>query len=95
MKRHTTELEEKLINRGFKLESKSYCGNHSQKVEFYVYTLEENNYKFYFYLDNKRLKVHHFYFESINLPRLIGGERMEELEQTYYGVKEFIENLWK
>lgn len=37
MKRKETLFEQKLIKNGWKLDHKTYCGKHSQKVNHYVY----------------------------------------------------------
>lgn len=37
MKRKTTDLEKRLINKGFRLDHKEYCGKHSEKTASYVY----------------------------------------------------------
>ena len=40
MKRKITELEQKLLDKGWKLECKTYWGKHSQKVDTYEFYKE-------------------------------------------------------
>ena len=44
MKRKVTELEQKLLDKGFRLSYKTYGGKHSQYVDEYHYLGEQNFY---------------------------------------------------
>lgn len=92
MKREITKLEQKLIDNGYKLEFKSYVGKHSQKVEFYVYKGQLEDYQVLIYLDSKRVRVDHYCFEN-KTPRYIGLENIEILERVYKELTEFIYSL--
>lgn len=92
MKREITKLEQKLINKGYKLEFKSYVGKHSQKVEFYCYKGQLENYEVLIFLDSKRSRVDHYCFEN-KTPRYIGLENIETLERVYKELTEFIYSL--
>lgn len=92
MKREITKLEQKLIDNGYKLEFKSYVGKHSQKVEFYCYKGQLENYEVLIYLDSKRQVVDHYCFEN-KTPRYIGLENIETLERVYKELTEFIYSL--
>lgn len=92
MKREITKLEQKLIDNGYKLEFKSYVGKHSQKVEFYCYKGQLEDYEVLIYLDSKRQMVDHYCFEN-KTPRYIGLENIETLERVYKELTEFIYSL--
>ena len=89
MKREITKLEQKLIDKGYKLEFKSYVGKHSQKVEFYCYKGQLENYEVLIYLDSKRVKVDHYCFEN-KAPRYISCENIDTLERIYQELTTFI-----
>ena len=61
MKRKITELEQKLLDNGWVLTSKEYCGNHSQFTKHYQYykiiDLPHFSYGVRVRLDKKRVKV--------------------------------------
>lgn len=94
MKREITKLEQKLINNGYKLEFKSYIGKHSQKVEFYCYKGQLENYEVLIYLNSKRSKVDHYCFEN-KAPRYIDCENIIALERVYRELTDFIYSLSK
>ena len=92
MKREITKLEQKLIDNGYKLEFKSYVGKHSQKVEFYCYKGQLEDYQVLIYLDSKRQVVDHYCFEN-KTPRYIGLENIETLERVYKELTNFIYSI--
>ena len=92
MKREITKLEQKLIDNGYKLEFKSYAGKHSQKVEFYCYKGQLDNYQVLIYLDSKRQVVDHYCFEN-KAPQYIGCENIDTLERIYKELTDFIYSL--
>lgn len=61
MKRKITELEQKLLDKGWVLVSKEYCGNHSQFTRHYQYykivDLPHYSYGVRVRLDKKRTSV--------------------------------------
>lgn len=74
MKRTITKLEEQLINKTFRLDSKTYSGRYSQKVENYIYKgkvsvkLGDNlslSIKTRVILDAKRTKILGVWIENI------------------------------
>ena len=92
MKREITKLEQKLIDNGYKLEFKSYVGKHSQKVEFYAYKGQLEDYQVLIYLDSKRTKVDHYCFEN-KAPRYIGCENIVTLERVYKELTDFLYSI--
>ena len=92
MKREITKLEQKLIDNGYKLEFKSYVGRHSQKVEFYCYKGQLENYEVLIYLDNKRQVVDHYCFEN-KTPRYISCENIYTLERVYKELTDFLYSI--
>ena len=92
MKREITKLEQKLIDNGYKLEFKSYVGKHSQKVEFYCYKGQLDNYEVLIYLDSKRQLVDHYCFEN-KTPHYIGLENIDTLEKVYKELTDFIYSI--
>ena len=92
MKREITKLEQKLIDKGYKLEFKSYVGKHSQKVEFYCYKGQLEDYEVLIYLDSKRVRVDHYCFEN-KAPRYIDEENITTLERVYRELTDFIFSL--
>ena len=69
MIRKVTELEQKLLDNGWKLESKLYCGKNRQLTSgfFYqkVFQVNEIDFIFSVFLDNKRTKALNFRCETI------------------------------
>lgn len=92
MERKRTQLEQKIIDKGFKLECKTYSGKKSQFIEYYVYTGFMYNYKISFYLNGSRDKIHHYTIEN-KLPRNISIENINEIEMVYHEINDFIDNL--
>ena len=92
MKREITKLEQKLIDNGYKLEFKSYVGKHSQKVEFYCYKGQLEDYEVLIYLDSKRTRVDHYCFEN-KAPRYIGCENICTLERVYKELTDFLYSI--
>ena len=58
MKRQITNLEQRLLDKGFYLDQKFYIGKHSEKIGGYIYKKDPcehtNNCTIYVELDNKR-----------------------------------------
>lgn len=57
MSRRITELEYKLIEKGYVLVSKEYAGWRCSKTKNYVYALKNDTNTYLVYLDKKRRKV--------------------------------------
>lgn len=89
MKRHITKLEQKLIEYGFTLASKTYKGKDSKRTHNYVYVGEMENYRVVIYLDYKREKLDHFVIEN-TLPRYIGLENLDSMERVYREISTLI-----
>ena len=67
MKRTITELEQKIIDKGFKLHHKTYSGKHSQFVSTYCYVAElplEEKIKVHLTLNAKRDNILGFTFDN-------------------------------
>ena len=64
MKRRITELEQKLINDGWILTSKSYTGRHSEKIESYDYTRVFNDALSFIKLTPNRKNIIDFGFSN-------------------------------
>lgn len=75
MKRKTTDLEHKLIEKGYYLSHKTYGGKKSQKTLFYYYTNKTSFIK----LDSKREKVVSY--------GLLNYHAMELTEMELQGIK--------
>ncbi len=75
MKRKTTDLEHKLIEKGYYLSHKTYGGKKSQKTLFYYYTNKNSFIK----LDSKREKVVSY--------GLLNYHAMELTEMELQGIK--------
>lgn len=75
MKRKTTDLERKLIEKGYYLSHKTYGGKKSQKTLFYYYTNKNSFIK----LDSKREKVVTY--------GLLNYHAMELTEMELQGIK--------
>lgn len=82
MKRHITELEQRLVDHGFMLSHKTYKGKDSKRTEFYVYKGIVENYCVVVCLDYKREKLNHYLIEN-HLPQYIGRENLDALERVY------------
>lgn len=72
MKRTITDLEEKLIQEGYKLKSKEYGGKHSQKVVAYVYIKkDEVGDVTSIVLNQKRTKIVYYTINGIGCEELV------------------------
>lgn len=84
MLRKTTDLEKKLLNKGFKLVFKTYKDTKSSKrIESYAYKGEVNNYECFIYLDNKRKNVNNFIIANKGNSNLISEDEVYELEWVF------------
>lgn len=66
MKRKITRLESKLLNMGYVLESKEYCGKHKDFTKCYNYEKAECNYLFVIQVSKKRDSIVGYYFKTFN-----------------------------
>lgn len=93
MRRKITKLEENLINLGFKLDHKTYCGRKSEKVDQFVYRKSYSGADYFVYLDRERTKIESYGFTnpfikeynsiSIDTIMSINIDFTNELEQIY------------
>ena len=64
MKRKVTTLEQNLINKGFRLEKKTYIGKNRDKVNTYVYSFSDGEITYFVELDKTRTKIIRYYFTN-------------------------------
>lgn len=89
MLRKTTDLEKKLLNKGFKLVFKTYKDTKSSKrIESYAYKGEVNNYECFIYLNSKRTEVINFIIANKNNSNLISEGDLFELEMTFHKLED-------
>lgn len=97
MKRTITELENKLIEKGFRLSHKTYSGKHSQFVDEYVYIglvrcfVEEKPYIITtkVYLDSKRNTIKEIDMIN-NFGNVVNDEILNLICNVYQQVKDYI-----
>lgn len=82
MKRKTTELEQRLINNGYRLTKKQYGGRKSEKTLFYVYEKGEQFVK----LDYKRENVLSLGISEFHQP--ITKLELESLRLKLYNIEQ-------
>ena len=90
MKRKITDLEQRLLDKGYTLTCKRYRGNHSQFTKCYEYSKDivvdyEDEHiatTFYILLDSKRNENVDFFFVSNDF-RLFGSWDMKALTTIY------------
>lgn len=76
MKRKITNLEQKMFDKGWKLEAKNYAGKYSQWTDFYQYCKEyklenaKNNVDLFICLDKKREKIV-YYWANFNCANIL------------------------
>lgn len=89
MLRKKTQLETRLESKGFKLSHKTYKGNKSQFIEFYVYYGVINNYGVEFFLNPKRDNIEQY--RIVNLfPMLISEEDIDQLNTICMEIYEIV-----
>lgn len=97
MKRTITELENKLIEKGFRLSHKTYSGKHSQFVNEYVYDgfvrclVGEESYIIYtqVYLDPKRTTIKEIDMTN-RFGDVISDKKLNLICNVYQQVKDYI-----
>lgn len=67
-KRKETTLEKGLIEKGYKLERKTYCGTYSQKIAHYVYIKETNQIEYLVFLNRQRDHIDSCAFSTKFIP---------------------------
>lgn len=103
MLRKKTQFEEKLERKGFKLVEKTYKGNKSQFVEFYVYKGYVGSYSVILFLVPKRDRVDHYeivntmafslYREDIEELNRVCDEIYNIIYSNYENVEEIVETV--
>ena len=89
MLRKTTDLEKKLLNKGFKLVFKTYKDTKSSKrIESYAYKGEVNNYECYIYLNSKRNEVKNFVIANKGSSNLVSRDELYDLEMTFHDLED-------
>lgn len=89
MLRKTTDLEKKLLNKGFKLVFKTYKDTKSSKrIESYAYKGEVNNYECYIYLNSKRNEVKNFVIANKGSSNLVSRDELYDLETTFHDLED-------
>lgn len=89
MLRKTTDLEKKLLNKGFKLVFKTYKDTKSSKrIESYAYKGEVNNYECYIYLNSKRNEVKNFVIANNGSSNLVSRDELYDLEMTFHDLED-------
>ena len=96
-KRKTTQIEEKLIEDGWYLKSKSYSGKNSEKTDFYDYTKNvefEENFAFaaIVRLDSKREKVINIGIPNINVDNLT-RDKLDDIHLRFEYLQTYIQKL--
>lgn len=92
MKRHITELEQKLIDSGWKLLYKTYKGKNSQFVWCYVYGKAYGNRCFKLALDQKRKTTKGIYIENVPTDYLDIAQ-LKEINELFLSVSNEIHEL--
>lgn len=64
MKRKETKLESNLIAKNYKLDSKTYCGKHQDKVDSYIYIKNNGVVTYIVKLDKKREHIVSYCFTN-------------------------------
>ena len=90
MKRTITELEQKLIDKGFKLHHKTYKGKHSQFVNSYIYVAMLDGVKVKVCLNAKRDTILNYTFENPIHSEWYGETEISGLNVLLEIVKRFI-----
>lgn len=89
MLRKTTDLEKKLLNKGFKLVFKTYKDTKSSKrIESYAYKGEVNNYECFIYLNNKRDVATNFIIANKGSSNLVSMDDLFELETIFHDLED-------
>ena len=89
MLRKTTDLEKKLLNKGFKLVFKTYKDTKSSKrIESYAYKGEVNNYECFVYLNSKRNEVKNFVIANKGSSNLVSRDELYDLEMTFHDLED-------
>lgn len=89
MLRKTTDLEKKLLNKGFKLVFKTYKDTKSSKrIESYAYKGEVNNYECFIYLNSKRNEVKNFLIANKGSSNLVSRDELYDLEMTFHDLED-------
>ena len=79
MRRKETQLETNLIDLGYKLSHKTYCGKKSEKVDEYIF-LKQNRYTIYqVSIDRTREHINSFSFVDRSIA-LFNDNSIEELQ---------------
>ena len=80
MKRKITELEQKLLDKGFVLESKSYWGKHSQRVHYYLYLGQVNVDNGFIVTTQVVLNAKKNKIEEVNVDNVVAHDRFVYVE---------------
>ena len=98
MKRKTTDLEQKLINDGWCLVVKRYCGKHSEKILCYEYHKisdlrnENRTYEQIIKLDQKRSQVVDFGINNMFV-EFLNDQELTFVRSLYLILKLYVEKL--
>lgn len=93
MKRKTTALEEILIKSGFKLTSKFYTGNKSEKTYCYLYQKEmDQQITYNICLNYKREQVIKFGIPNITLG-FLDDEELKHIHIMFISLRNFVEGV--
>lgn len=101
MKRHITNLEQKLIDNGFILREKHYYGKHSEKTFYYVYIgaisinidNEELDISTYIELNPKRDDIKNVKIINPFIELRIDINEIKKLNEIVYLVEEKLKNI--
>lgn len=95
MKRHITEFEKLLINKGWFLDRKEYCGKHSDKILHYVYTKwVYDELKVEVILDKKRNNIVDVKVAN-ELPSFVNVDQLDSLKEILMEVKQSVQPDYK
>lgn len=86
MKRHITELEERLKDLGFTLKGKTYKGKNSQHTDEYIYGGIIEGAYVKVYLNYRRDNIECFAIENF-APTYLKSHDIEEIEKVYNNVR--------
>lgn len=92
MKRNITQLEEKLLNQGWKLTSKTYKGKESQLTECYVYSkiidFEYDEFCFEARLNCHRDKI--IAYHMVNCLPIVSVDYCKDIQAAFDIVKDLL-----
>lgn len=92
MRRKETQLETNLIDLGYKLSHKTYCGKKSEKVDQFVYTKYKDDI-YYVCLNRERTKIESFGFTSNRYTRY-NSYSIEDLQITYETLENSLKDIY-